>query len=532
MKLSKKQRMKLQVPPGQSIEKGLTQSAIRDSLPETGNKKRGINIYSYSQIMSVGAVNQGGDRVLTTYDNPYFYLSPEDRLQIAQLSTPVQGVVTSRMHRIAGTKWVITNNKKEEDRLAEKYKSVYQVYKEYAKVKTDVTYIVARARLYAELKTSFPELLPDASNFENCLIRWHKKNQMINNDKNSAIELWLSEPNANDKWDDFIRKAIFDLHVHGTISIYKETMSGKVENLHILPGGTVIPVRQSHVSSVNAYLQLIDGFDPQIFFNDELSFIQYIPTSMRSYGLVPLEALINKVAEGMFFDKLMADQADGTKPPEKCIIVNTGSPFGGDGDLIVPTDMNEQKRLESKFNTPVKGAIMTLSGQTATVIDMSRENTMSAQMQRQKDIREDVALIFNMSNMEVNLTGSGDTSGRSTSETQQEIDQGKGITPILKLIQNRFNRDILPFRFGYGYSMEFQTTKNEREEVEIMAAKVQSGIYSVNEVRESKNLLPYDKPELDYPQGAGAAGQQQGQPGGLPGAPGSSAVNPMFQRSV
>lgn len=509
-----------------TINKGLVQGAsfamnLADAPRD--ESKRGVNIYSWSQLIGITGKNKQGDHLTTTYDNPYFYLSPEDRIRIVQLCTPVLGVITSRMHRIAGTKWNITTDSKSEDRIVEGLKQMYQVAKEYEGSNV-IYYKIARLKLIANIMCELPDMLPDASNFPTALMRWKKRLSQKNMDKCTEIEDWMQEPNANDKWEDFIKKYVFDLMTHGAAALYKEVQNNKIENLHILPGGTVIPVRDRFISSKNAYLQIIDGFDPQIFFNDELCWSSYIPTSYRSYPMVPLEALINKVSESMFFDKLMADTADGTRMPEKMIIINDQAPFGDpDKEMEIPLDINEQKRIEEKLATPVKGGVMTFSGNKATIVDLTRKDTMGIQRERQKDIREEVALVFNMSNMEVNLSGSGDTSGRSTSETQSEIDQGKGVIPILKGIEGRFNRDIFPFRFGWGYRLEFQVSKNEKEEVELMAAKVSSGIWSVNEVRMDDNLDPFNKPEFDTPQTSGQ--QQQGQPGQLGQQP--APTNPL-----
>jgi hypothetical protein len=293
------------------------------------------------------------------------------------------------------------------------------------------------------------------------------------------------------------------MHVHGVSAIQKEIIDSKLENIYHLPGGTVIPIRGVYTSSEVAYLQIIDGMEPQRFYPDELSFIQYIPVSSRSYPLVPVEALINKVAETLFFDKLMADTADGTRMPEKMIIINDASPFGDiDKDLVVPLNVDEQKRIETKMSTPIKGGVMTFTGNNATVVDLSRENTIESQRSRQKDIREECALVFNMSNMEINLSGSTFVSGRETSETQAEIDQGKGVIPILRTIEREFNLSILPMRFGAGFSLSFETSKNELEEVQLYTAKVNSGIYSINEIRvDDLNLMPFDDDSYNKPKG-------------------------------
>ena len=59
---------------------------------------------------------------------------------------------------------------------------------------------------------------------------------------------------------------------------------------------------------------------------------------------------------------------------------------------------------------------------------LRKVNEIRDQMQRQKD----VAQLFNMSNMEVNFTGGDNTSGRSISESQAEIEEGKWTLPILQ----------------------------------------------------------------------------------------------------
>ncbi len=92
---------------------------------------------------------------------------------------------------------------------------------------------------------------------------------------------------------------------------------------------------------------------------------------------------------------------------------------GLDDDSSMPVNKNEQKRVETVINEARKGAIRTLTGiGKPLVLDVSRSDTMQTQIERQRQIREEVALVYNMSNMEVNLTGSEDTSGRAVSESQ------------------------------------------------------------------------------------------------------------------
>lgn len=484
------------------------------TMPNQREKGRGLQVYTLSSLLGISGKNERQDYNTVYSDVPYFYLTPEDRVRISQLCTPVLGVVTSRMQRISGTNWVVNSDRKEEDRIYEHLRNIYQVYKEY-EGQTDLKYVIARVKLRKVLSEKLRGILPDLSNFEQCLIRWRKELNMQSVDRCDEIWEWLQEPNGNTNWNDLVKQYVYDLMIHGTTAIYKEVQSNKVENIYVLPGGTVIPARTKYVSSQSAFFQIVAGEEPQIFYPNELSFSQYIPISARSYGLVPLEALINKVSESLMFDRLMAEQADGSKYPEKMVIINDVSPFGSiDKEMAIPVDIDEQQRVDKKLKQKVEGGVMTFTGNNATVVDLSRENTMQIQMQRQKDIRESVAMVFNMSNMEINLTGSENVSGRSTAESQQEIEQGKGVIPILALIESKFNRDILPFRYGYGYSLNAEMAEDEQKKIEIERMKLQSGKYSVNEIRRNDNLNPFEGEQYELPQGSQSdmAGQTEQEP--------------------
>jgi hypothetical protein len=472
---------------------------------------RGYRVMTISSLRNLTGLDKKMQTIVTKTDNPYFYITPEDRFRIFQLCAPVLGIITSRMNRISGLNFNIVSDKKEEDRMYELMKDMHSLYNEY-KNYSDIRYQIAAGFILTKIRKRLTDILPDLSNFDKSLVRWRKRIRFEKIDKCDEIKDWFMTPNRNEKWQDFIKQWVQDLMLHSTATIYKQLRDNKIDNIYILPGGTTFPFRDKYVSSEAIYFQVISGDQPQIFFPDEISYSQYIPTSMRSYGVIPIEALLNKITESLLFDNLMAEQADGTKFPEKMIIINDNVPFGDpDKDLKVNIDPNDQKRIEEKINHPVKGGIMTFSGDDVTVIDLSKENTMGIQSQRQKDIREDVALVFNMSNMEINLTGSGDTSGRSTSETQQEIEQGKGIAPILGQFENVANMDITPFRYGLNYSFEFEMTKSERETLEMLKLKMSTGLYATNEVKINElNEMPFDKEEYNYPPGAAMESKPDG----------------------
>ena len=406
---------------------------------------------------------------------------------------------------------------KEEDRLAYRLKERYQISKEY---QGTIQGLVVCQKAYTELKQSLPELFPDLSNFIPSLMRWKKRISAQHDDKSTEIQDWLHEPNLEDDFDDFLKKWVTDLMVHGAFAIYKEynPVTGFIDNFYSLPGGSVQPLRNRFVGGARMFAQIAPGEETRIYFGDEISFCSYMPNSAFAYGMIPLEALVNKVSESMFFDKSAADRADGTNTPEKMILFGDTNPFGelpqGGTDYTLSIDKTEQARLETVFNTPRKGAIGVLSGYgTPLVVDLSRADTFGTQAERQAFIRECVAFVFNLSNMEVNLTGSEDTSGRSTSDAQSDIDKEKGIAPIARQIATKINRDLLPYRFGSGYLFQFAGGTSDEQTIEQDTMKMNSRTYSVNEIRIARGDEPFQDPQYDLPDGGAPA------PDGSQGAP-------------
>lgn len=478
-------------------------AGVQETINQTGvdtqkKNERGFTVFTTSQIMSTTGNTKAGERMTVGYEQSFFYLSLGEREMIYKMCAPVFSVVSSRSARIAAMDYHIVRDKTNEDRIYDTLKQYYQIYNEYGSVISLETAIV-RARVARAIKDVLFDILPDLSNFQPALLRWKKRNESASEDKCREIESWLAHPNAQDTYSDFVKKWVSDLMVHGAAAVYKEPLNNRIENIYTLAGGTVMPVRQKTVSGLTAYVQIVTGAPIPIYFSDELSFTSYMPTSARAYGNIPLEALINKICETLMFDQLMAIQADGTKPPEKMIIITDKAPFGDlDKEFNVPIDPAEQMRLETKVNQYKKGAIMTFSGHEVTVVDLSRENTMGIQMQRQKDIREEVGMVFQATNMEMSLTGSESTSGRSTSEEQNEILYSKGIYPIVKSFEYVIKHEILPFRYGPGYSLEIAGGQNPDNEIDEIQKKVTTGIFTMNELREAMgldNLGPeYDKP--------------------------------------
>lgn len=468
------------------------------------NNRRGYSVYNAYQTMAITGRSSDGQMITGEYEVPIFYLSIDQRIEIFRKCDPVFGVITSRMNRLSALDWEIVpdSDSAQEDKIVMELKSKKQLFDEYSKSQ-ELKYIVASKMIAQEITKQIPEVLPDMSNFNRALFRWSKKIKMTKNDIAHIAKDWLSHPNSEDYWEDLIKKFVFDLLVHGLASFYKEG-DKRIENIYVLPGGTIYPLHSRYVGGYNAYVQMVTGYQPLIYYSDEVVVGRYVPSSNTDYGFIPLEALVNKIAESLLFDQLMAEQADGTKPPQKLLVFGDYSPFANMlGEFKVGMSPDEQKRIETKVNLARKEAVTTITGKgQPMVLDLSRENTMNVQMQRQEQVKQAVALVYNMSNLEINQSNSDGVSGRATSESLETIDQNKGILPLVRTIENCINHEVLPFRFGFGYKLQFQVSKDKGEELQYFSQKVQSGLYSVNEVRVNDlGEDPFDNPQFDVPQG-------------------------------
>jgi hypothetical protein len=472
-----------------------------NNIPDDrGKNYRGLNVWTLSELRSIQGQTKSGRVTEGTIQYPLFALDPFERSAIMQSSTYIQAVVTSRMNRISSLEWTVNTEKEIEDETYDQLKDWKQIYFEYGS-NNELNDIVLRYRLYLAIKEHLHDIKQDLSNFDAALLRWKKRIDRQNTRKNNEIIEWLSQPNMEDDFDDWVKKYVQSLMIHGAVGIYKEfSQENKLENFYVLPGGSVYPLRGVNVGSYVAYVQMMTGHFPKMYFQNEISFVNYVPSATRSYGYVPLDALINKISEQLLFDQFAAMRADGTKEPEKLVLFGDNKSLFGDltGDISLPMDTAKQKRIEEKLNTIRQGAIVTLSGVgTPVIADISKADTFSAQSARQDQLLRDVALLFNMTNMEVNLAGGQFTNGRETSETQSEIEEGKGTRPIIKKIEKVITKDKIPYRFGYGHIFQFQKTKSDEEQVELDTRRNQSGTWTPNEIRLARGDDPIPGPEND-----------------------------------
>lgn len=476
---------------------------------------RGLNVWSLTELRSLAGQTKEGKILQGTIQYPIFSLDPWERMEIMKSVPYIQAVITSRMNRIASLDWSVSTQKRNQDKIYDKIKHMKQLYDEFDNM-GEMSHVMLRFKIYNQLKEYMFDLKQDMSNYQAALIRFKKRTDSMNGDRTNEIMDWLSEPNMEDEFDDWVKKYVESLMVHGATGNYKEWIDDTLENFYVLPGGSVYPLRSVQVGSYVAYVQIMESHFPKFYFQDEIAFVNYIPSAARSYGYVPLDCLINKISEQMLFDQFAAERADGTKEPEKLLAFGDNKSLYGDltGEVDLPMDKDEQKRVEEKVNTIRKGAVIIIKGLgTPIVADISKADTFPAQIQRQDKLLRDVALVFNMTNMEVNLAGGQFTSGRETSESQAEIEEGKGTRPIIRKIESLLTKNIIPYRYGPGYEFEYQKGRTEEEQARLDTMRLQSGTWTKNDIRTDRGDEPLPGEENDRLPDSGQGMQPTGTQG-------------------
>jgi hypothetical protein len=469
---------------------------------------RGImNIDPYTYRLLTGRA-MDGRLVDVPVDLPRFFMTVQDRNVIARLCTPVFSVVSARMNKISSLEWRVVPKRKREDRIAEELKS-YKSYYDELKNSDDLEHLLIKSKIVAAIKRQLPDVLPDLSNFNGALYRWRKKIIWHRMDQVDEIMDWLQHPAPEETFQEVIKKIVYDMMIHSGATLYKKTENnkptGRLSNFFTLPGGSIAKIRTQYASTFTGYVQVVSMHEPQVMFGNEISYLEYLPISNSGFPLIPLEALIHKTIEYMDMDSKMRNEADGTKPPSKMVIIYQADPGIGDFDSSKTSEeftSNEQKRLEEKLKKPVKNRVVTFKGNGVEIVDLGNNDNLPEQLARQKDITEDVGRVFNATAMELNFTGSGDTSGRNTSEAQGDIFHGRGVAPFVTAIENYISYDIIRMRYNEAYLLEADKGEDEERKMRIDLLDLQRGGIVKNEIRERENKSTFPDPRYDLPDNA------------------------------
>ena len=151
-----------------------------------GATRRGLQVFHMTELMNVQGVGKEGKHLSVEYEQPMFRLSLDERVDMFQACSPVFGVVSSRMNRIAGLEWDVIPESKQEDKIAQDMKMKNAIYKEYSQSDSLKDQVVASV-MKKQIQQQLSDVKDDMSNFDSALMRWSRRIKMTK--QNIADEL-------------------------------------------------------------------------------------------------------------------------------------------------------------------------------------------------------------------------------------------------------------------------------------------------------------------------------------------------------
>lgn len=241
---------------------------------------------------------------------------------------------------------------------------------------------------------------------------------------------------------------------------------------------------------------------PIRFLPEEIIYMQQNPQSASPYGLSNLEII----------DDIINYMMDSTLAQSK--YWDNGLFIGGQIDMPDVKDINELKRLQAYYESKLRGAkkynkwLVTGGGTTVKSTPFTPQ-TMQW-MDSQKWFAKLIFAIFKVTPSELGFT---EDLNRATGLQQMEIFKSKAIAPILGMLEEAMNREILWKYFGKELKFEFkrEMSLDDRKKVaDIDSIRLDKGLDSVNELRDRDGLEKWDDEKYDKPSEEGG-GMEEGE---------------------
>lgn len=225
---------------------------------------------------------------------------------------------------------------------------------------------------------------------------------------------------------------------------------------------------------------------PKFFEKDEILYGKINScTETFPYGFSPLQSIQQEV-------ELMIQSTRYNKEFFK----NNAIP---DGIISVPMDIDQLRKFKVQWETEVKNKPHKLlfHNTTAGFTPLKVTNREMEWLEGQKWYFHTVFAAYGLSPQEV---GFYEDSNRATGESQERLTVKNAIKPYLTLIESKINKEIIPELTGNNdVKFKWFVTDSVAEKIEHdqTMAKLQSNVYTINEIRVKEGLDPVewgDKP--------------------------------------
>lgn len=331
-----------------------------------------------------------------------------------------------------------------------------------------------------------------------------------------------SRPSSR-SWRQFLAEYLRDILVIDNGVVEKEWTAEKwIAALYPVDGATIAPNMDERGGyHDDAYVQVVDGQVTARFgIEDLMVTIDNPQTDVRfaGYGFSPLEWLIVTVTAELYGSKYNASYFEKGAVPEGMINL---------GPEAAPEDVNAFRLYWMNEIMGRPWAIPILGGSKAEWIPWRASNKDMEFQAYQEWLLKKMCAIYQITPKEMGLI---EDVNRSTAESEDTSEDENGIQPLLGLIEDSFEVDIVgEHGLGVGDWVKFEFEQQGESEAAILnrySVMIPMGAATRGEMREALSMEPGEDPGLDeylvdhevlpLPSGSdlealGAANQQQQQ---------------------
>lgn len=295
-------------------------------------------------------------------------------------------------------------------------------------------------------------------------------------------------------WRQFLNEVLVDVLVLDQGCIEKEwTIDKWIAALYPVDGATIAPNMDERGGyHDDAYVQVVDGQITARFGIEDLIFIMDNPqTDVRfsGFGFSPLENLIVSVTAELYASKYNASYFEKGAVPEGLINL---------GPEAAPEDVNAFRLYWMNEIMGRPWAIPIVGGSQAEWIPWRASNKDMEYMAYQEWLLKKVCANYQITPKELGMV---EDVNRSTAESEDSSEQEKGIVPLLTLIADYFEVEIIgEHGLGIGDYVEFKWDEEGESEDAILnrfSVMIPMGAAKRSEFREALGMEPGDSEGLD-----------------------------------
>lgn len=295
-------------------------------------------------------------------------------------------------------------------------------------------------------------------------------------------------------WKQYISEAVQDILVLDRSCTEKEwTLDKWIAAFYPVDGATIAPNMDERGGyHADAYVQTVDGQITARFGMEDLMVIMDNPqTDVRfaGYGFSPLEGLIVSVSAELYASKYNSSYFEKGAVPEGMINL---------GPEAAPEDVNAFRLYWMNEIMGRPWAIPILGGSSAEWVPWRATNKEMEFQAYQEWLLKKMCANFQMSAKEMGLI---EDVNRSTAESEDTGEQEKGVEPMLELLEDSFNLEIIgEYGLGVGDYVTFKFDEEHESEEAINARfslMVPEGAATRQEWREALSMDPGEDEGLD-----------------------------------